>query len=217
MRSRRSIGGSARRGSMAAGLALAAVPLVLANAPTSARADDLGGSVVGQLVVSDGDLGGAGTLDLWAPVGPLRLGGFFGIGAIPSARDWHNRTFMPVGASASLAIDLGGGTFLSVLARGGLWGGATQEHKLTIGGLVGGGAYLDVGLGGGVTVGGGVEAWGFFGGGDTWAVLPGLRMTWGQPVAETVTEAEAETVTEAETETEAETMTETVTETGASA
>jgi hypothetical protein len=174
---------SARRtlGSSGAGLAALAWTLGSPLASTPAQADDVGGSVVGQLVVSDGDLGGAATLDLWAPLGPVRLGGFFGIGAVPSARDWHNRTYMPVGVSASLALDLGGGTFVSVLARGGLWGGATQEHKLTVGGLVGGGAYLDVGLGGGVTLGGGVEAWGLFGGGDTWAVLPGLRMTWGQP------------------------------------
>lgn len=154
---------------------------VVHHAP--ARADDVGGSVVGQFAIADGDLGGAATLDLWAPIGPLRLGGFFGVGATPSSRDRYNRTYMPLGVAASLALDLEGGTFVSVVARGGLWGGATQDTKLTVGGLVGGGVYLDVGIGGGVTLGGGVEAWGFFGAGDTWAVLPGLRMTWGQPVA----------------------------------
>jgi hypothetical protein len=171
--------------------ALLPVGLAALVCAAPARADDVGGSVVGQLVVADGDLGGAATLDLWAPIGPLRLGGFFGVGATPSARDRYNRTYMPLGAAASLALDVGGGTFVSIVARAGLWGGATQDAKLTIGGLVGGGAYLDVGLGGGVTLGGGVEAWGLFGAGDTWAVLPGLRMTWGQPLETTAAEETA--------------------------
>jgi hypothetical protein len=166
----------ARIGSLAAGLAALALA-------TPAGADDVGGAVAGQLVVTEqGDLGGAATLELWAPFGPLRLGGLFGVGATPSAGDRYNRTYMTLGAAASLALDVGGGTFVSLVARGGLWGGATQEAKLTVGGLVGGGAYLDVGLGGGVTLGGGLDVWALLGAGDTWAVLPGLRMTWGQPL-----------------------------------
>lgn len=163
----------------------------LGGVSATAHAQDPGGSIVGQLHISDGDLGGGAMIDLWGALGPsvcrLRLGGFFGVIAIPSERDWHNRTMMPLGAQASLALDLGGAD-LVLQVRGGLWGGASQEHKLLVGGLVGGGAYLDVALEGGVAIGGGVEVLGFFGGGDTWSVVPGLRLTWGREIAEEATE-----------------------------
>lgn len=167
---------------MRVGAALAIV-LAASFATTSvANAQDPGGSIVGQLYVSDGDLGGGGMIDVWGSIGPLRLGGFLGVLSIPSARDWHNRTMMPAGVHASLAIDLTA-VDLVIVARGGIWGGASQESKLLAGGMFGGGAYLDVALDGGIAVGGGLEAYGFFGGGDTWALVPALRLTWGRQLA----------------------------------
>jgi hypothetical protein len=56
---------------------------------------------------------------------------------------------------------------------------------MLVGGLVGGGAYVDVALDGGIALGAGAEVLGLFGGGDTWAVIPGLRLTWGRAVPST--------------------------------
>ena len=177
---------------LASRAALFAVALsASALAPTAARADDPGGAIAGQLYVSDGDVGGGGMIDLWGTVGPLRLGGFFGVTSIPSARDWHNRTMMPAGVHVSLAIDLEA-IDLVIVARGGVWGGASQESKMLAGGVVGGGVYVDVALEGGVAVGGGAELLGFFGGGDTWAVVPALRLTWGRPQPQPSVEISAE-------------------------
>lgn len=153
----------------------------LAIAPR-AHAQEPGGSIIGQLYVSDGDLGGGGMIDVWGTIGPLRLGGFLGVVSVPSDRDWHNRTMMPAGVHASLAIDLST-VDIVIVARGGIWGGASQESKLLAGGMFGGGAYLDVALDGGIALGAGAEFFGFFGGGDTWAFVPGLRLTWGRSVA----------------------------------
>lgn len=178
-----SLASRSRKGALPAAL-LALVVVVLAPA-TQVRADDPGGSVAGQLYLSDGDVGGGAMVDVWGALGPLRLGGFFGVTSIPSARDWHNRTMMPAGVHVSLAIDLEA-IDLVIVARGGLWGGASQESKMLVGGIVGGGVYVDVALEGGIAVGGGAEFYGFFGGGDTWSIVPALRLTWGraQPAPE---------------------------------
>ncbi len=171
-------------------LAAALVPATLALAPSSvAHAEEPGGSIAAQFLISDGDYGGGATIDLWGDIGPLRLGGFFSFAAVPSARDWHNRTMMPAGVLVALAIDVG---FADIVidARGGIWGGASQESKLLVGGLVGGGAYLDFALDGGIAIGVGAEVLGLFGGGDTWVLEPGLRLTWGRgtpPTAEPAT------------------------------
>ncbi len=173
---------------------LAIVTLSVLAPAREARAEGPGGSILGQLYVSDGDIGGGGMIDVWGALGPLRLGGFFGVLSIPSARDWHNRTMMPAGAHVSLALDLSV-VDLVIVARGGIWGGASQESKLLAGGMFGGGAYLDVALDGGIAVGGGLEAFAFFGGGDTWAVVPALRLTWGRtiPAPEPAIEITSET------------------------
>lgn len=153
-----------------------------------AAADDVAGSVTGQLVVADRDVGGAGTLDLGAAIGPLRLGGFFGAGITPApaTRDAHNRAYLTLGGSAALVLEPSGtgpgSVAFEMVARAGFWGGSTQATKLTAGGLLGGGAYVDVSLGEGVFVGAGAEAWMFFGAGETWAIVPGLRLRWGAPI-----------------------------------
>lgn len=165
------------------------VALSVAASPSRAAADDPGGSIAGQFLISDGDLGGGATIDLWGDIGPLRLGGFFSFAALPSDRDWHNRAMMPVGALVAIAIDVGVADIV-ICGRGGIWGGASQEDKLLVGGVVGGGAYLDVDLGSGIAVGGGAEILGLFGGGDTWMLQPALRLTWGRPVASAPAEPE---------------------------
>lgn len=162
-----------------------AIPLCIAAQgalASVAHAEDgvVGGSIAAQLVIADGDIGGGAMIDLWVPFGPLRIGGFLGANITPSERDNHNRIAMPAGALIGLTADLDG-FYLSVLARGGLWAGSTQETKLTAGGLVGGAAFFDVHIGQGSTVGFGVDVWGILGTGETWAVVPSIRISWGQP------------------------------------
>ena len=157
---------------------------LVALAPTSALAQDVAGALTGHVAIADGDVGGGAMVDVWAPIDWLRLGGFLGVTSIPSSRDSHNRVATPIGASIAAVIALSGPVRIEVRARGGFWGGATQEVKLTIGGFFGGGAYLAFDLGGGVSLGGGLEVWAILGAGSTWCVTPGLELSWGSPVAE---------------------------------
>jgi hypothetical protein len=152
-------------------------------APAPARAQDVAGAVTGSFVMADGDPGAAAMLDVWAPLSIVRLGGFFGVSSIVSDRDAHNRVMMPVGASLALAIDAGP-VLLSVVGRGGLWGGATQDVKLTIGGFVGGGVGLGFHISPSVSVSAQVELWGILGAGETWALSPGISIAWGHPEPE---------------------------------
>lgn len=142
------------------------------------RIDGLGGAVSGLFLASPTpDFGGALAADLWYANGIFRVGGFLGVGAVPSADDVYNRVFMPLGVSAGIEV-LGDVIGFSVRVRGGLWGGATQAVKITAGGFVGGGAYLLYSLGGGVGVGLGLDVWGLFGDGETILFAPGLGLTW---------------------------------------
>ncbi len=159
-------------------LALAACVAIGPLSPAPTRAEEPGGAITGQLFVSDGDVGASGLIDVWARLDALRVGGFFGVVALPSARDFHDRTMMPAGLRAALALEFGD-VDLELVLRVGAFGGASQEDKLFTGVLVGGGPYLDVRLVEGVALGVGVEAFGYFGGGDTWALSPGLRLAWG--------------------------------------
>jgi hypothetical protein len=154
--------------------------VAIGSVPSSADAQ-VAGSLGASLVISDGDLGGAAMLDVWAPIDVIRLGGFVGVSAIVSDRDERNRVMMPVGASAGLF--LGDDVVFSLRARGGVWGGATQENKLTIGAFLGGGAGLGFHVSPEVSVSAAIEVWGILGAGETWAIAPGLSLEWGHPVA----------------------------------
>jgi hypothetical protein len=167
--------------------------------PARAHADDIrpGGAVGGHFLIADGDVGGAGLLDVWAIVDWARIGGFVGAAATPSERDSHNRTFMPFGVSFAADAPVTELLHLSLRARFGMWGGATQAEKLTAGVFFGGGAYLAFELGGGAQLCAGLDVWGMIASdawrtpiglddptsASTWIVAPGVGLTWGaEPV-----------------------------------
>lgn len=162
---------------LAAGVFLA---FVLGALPSRSAAQDVAGALSAGFVDADGDPGAVALLDLFVPFEFLRLGGFMGVSSIVSDRDERNRVMMPVGASVALVADVG--VVLSLRARGGLWGGATQDVKLTLGGFVGGGVGIGFHLSPSVSVSAMIEAWGILGAGETWAVVPGLSLEWGHPV-----------------------------------
>ena len=147
-------------------------------APGSLAAQDVSGALSGHVVIADGDLGGGTMVDVWARFDWLRVGGFLGVSSVSSPRDSRNRIAMPIGASVAFVFDLGLAE-IQLRLRGGLWGGATQGVKLTAGGFLGGGPYVMFDLGGGASFGGGLEVWGILGEGETWAVTPGLSLSWG--------------------------------------
>ncbi|MBX3269444.1 MAG: hypothetical protein KF729_04245 [Sandaracinaceae bacterium] len=160
-----------RLGSLAFVVALSVAAPAAADVP-------LAGGVQGHFLASpDEDLGGGLSADLHFALDWFRIGGFLGVAAVPSDADERNRIFMPFGVSLGLEV-LGDVVGVSVRARGGLWGGATQETKLTAGGFVSGAAYLLFVLGGGVSVGVGLEVWGVFGVGETALFSPSLGLTW---------------------------------------
>jgi hypothetical protein len=163
-------------------LALAPACLVAAAlasaAPSRVAAQDPVGAVQGHFLASTApDVGGALSADLWFPIGIFRIGGFLGVGAVPSPNDVYNRIFMPVGASVALEI-AGDVVGVSLRARGGMWGGATQAVKITAGGFVGGGAWLLFHLSEAVSVSVGMDVWGLFGDGETALFAPGVGLTW---------------------------------------
>lgn len=161
-------------------LAFLAAALVASGVSPAAASAQVAGAVSGSFVYADGDAGGAAMLDVWAPVDVLRFGGFFGVGAILADRDERNRVMMPVGASVGLFV--GDDVVFSLRARGGVWGGATQDVKLTLGAFLGGGAGLGFHISPEVTASAVFEVWGILGSGETWAIAPGLSLEWGHPV-----------------------------------
>jgi len=152
--------------------------LVLAT-PSLVSAQTLAGALnAGAAFDGNGDVGAGAWVDIWAAFDWARVGGFAGAMTIPSQTDAFDRFAAPVGVSLAAIANLGDYD-LDLRARGGFWGGSTQDAKMTAGGFVGGAAFLDVHLGGGASLGAGVEVWGFFGAGSTWAVVPTLTLTWG--------------------------------------
>jgi hypothetical protein len=154
--------------------------LALIAAPAAAQ-DEPAGAVQGHLLASpQADFGGAVSADVWYPIEMFRIGGFFGAGAIPSVADAQNRVFMPLAVSAAFET-LSEIVGVSLRARIGLWGGATQEVKLTAGFFIGGAAHLLFNLGSGVALGAGFDVWGLFGSGETALFAPSVGLTWTPP------------------------------------
>ncbi len=173
-----------RRDARSAGARRAVVSLAVIGAlvvPLPASAEGPSGPaglVQGLFLASPApDFGGAAMLDLWYPIGIFRIGGFFGVGSVPSPTDAYNRTFMPAGLSLALEIN-SEAVGLSLRARGGVWGGATQAVKITAGGFVGGGAWLLFRLSELVSLDVGVDVWGLLGAGETAIFAPGVGVTW---------------------------------------
>jgi hypothetical protein len=153
----------------------AVAPRARADEPRLATAPSLS-----LLVSSDGDVGGGVAADVWCAIGIFRIGGFFGVGALPSDDDLRNRVMMPLALSIGLEA-LGELAGFSVRLRGGLWGGATQEVKLTGGGFVGGGAYFLLRLGTEAGLAVGFDVWGVLGDGQTAVFAPSVGLTWSPP------------------------------------
>ena len=155
-----------------------AAAIAIAIVPCSDRAQEISGAISAGPIIADGDVGAGGWLDLWAAFDWFRIGGMTGALTIPSARDSHDRFATPFALSVAAVANLGDVDF-ELRLRGGMWGGSTQEVKMTAGGFLGGGAFLEVHLGGGASLGGGVELWGFLGAGASWALAPTLTLTFG--------------------------------------
>ena len=150
---------------------------LLTSSPALAQERPAGAVSAYVFATPEADVGGGVSGDIWYPIEWFRVGGFFGVGAIPSDVDTQNRVFMPLGVSVAAEV-VGDVVGVSFRARGGLWGGATQDAKLTVGGLVGLGAHLLVVLGPGVSFTVGMDVFGLFGAGDTVVLAPGLGLTW---------------------------------------
>ncbi len=175
---------------LAAALAAVAVSVALGASPARAQLDQPAGAAHAHFVASpQGDIGGGLSADIAYAMDIFRLGGFFGVVAVPSDEDTRNRIFMPLAASLGIEL-LGDVVGFSLRARGGLWGGATQEVKLTAGGFVGGGAYLLIALGPGVGISLGLDVWGLFGDGETALIAPGAGLSWSPAPPEPVEPSE---------------------------
>lgn len=163
--------------------AAAAGVISLCLLASSARADEPQLAMAPQLsflASAEGDVGGAVSADVWCAIDAFRFGAFFGVGALPSAADELNRVMMPL--AASIGVEVAGELVgFSLRARGGIWGGATQEVKLTAGGFVGGSAYFLVRLGPEAFLSLGLEVWGVLGPGQTVVFAPTVGLTWSPP------------------------------------
>jgi hypothetical protein len=165
------------------------ITLLLALAPSVASAQSVAGALnAGAIFDGAGDVGAGGWVDVWCAFDWARIGGFAGAATIPSSVDLYDRFAAPVGISLAAIANLGDYD-LGLRARGGFWGGSTQQDKMTAGGFIGGAGFLEFHLGGGASLGAGVEIWGFFGSGQTYAVAPTLTLSWGPPPPEHTTTA----------------------------
>lgn len=154
-----------------------------------ARADDPAGSLMAAALADpEGDVGAGAMIDLGMPIeNVLRLGGSLGVGSLVSTRDETNRVVMPLGVYVGVVLSLSPDLSILLRARGGIWGGATQEVKLALGGFVGGGVALGISLGSGVSFDIGLDVWGTLGGpnlgtgapSDAVLFAPGLGLSWG--------------------------------------
>ncbi len=174
------------------GVALVCAMSSVMSVPARSAAEDVSGALGGHLLIADGDIGGALLLDVWGAFDWLRIGGFVGVGAIPSERDASNRVLMPFGISAAAHLSMGDSVALQLRARGGLWAGSTQSEKLTFGGLFGGGAYLGIVLGHGALLSFGADVWSIIASdawrtpmgpddavsASTWVIAPGVGFSW---------------------------------------
>lgn len=103
------------------------------------------------------DYGGGAIADLGLRLGPVRLGGALGLAAVTSADGVRSRVYMPLAASAGLAL-AADPIEIELRVRAGLWGGAT-DLGLRADLWASGGVLLGFDLGGGARVQLGVDVW----------------------------------------------------------
>lgn len=164
---------SAARGAVA--LLVAALGITLPTA--AARAEGPDGAVGAGPLVHDGEIGGAGFVDLWKPVaGPLHIGGALGLAAFPADNADDSTVFMPAGLSIALSWT-GGSTGMDLRLRGGGWAGATNDG-LRAGGWLAVGAYVEYAFDPNVALAAGVDGWFVLGDPQAIYVLPTLGLTW---------------------------------------
>ncbi len=104
------------------------------------------------------DYGAGAIVDLFHEVGLLRVGGALGVAAVSSADGVRSRVYMPLAASVSLLLPLGGGVGLDLRGRLGAWAGAT-DAGLDADLFAALGAWLALPLGGRARLGLGVDVW----------------------------------------------------------
>lgn len=126
-------------------------------------------------------LGSGIQLDLHQLAGPLGVGFVAGVHSLTLGDDDDNRVFAPLGLSLSLGTHTAGNARhavdLSVVARGGLWAGATNQG-IAAGPFVSGGMYLDIRLDDALFIVLGVDIWALFTHGTRIQVSPTLGLQW---------------------------------------
>lgn len=162
---------------------LAVATLCATLTPTEASAQwEPSGRLAGSLQIDlggDGDerrLGGALTVDLWSALGPARLGFVTGLGALTRGDDDDNRIYAPLGLSVGAGTS-GNRVDFTVLARGGIWGGATNQG-LRVGAFLGGGASLDLRIDDVLSVAVALDVWVFFREETRVALSPSIGLQW---------------------------------------
>jgi hypothetical protein len=153
--------------------------LLLTAVPATAAAEWRPSGSLGAGVLvrpSEGDLGVGALIDIWHPIGVLRLGGTAGLGLLTSENDDRTRIFMPVALSGAVVLQ-GEVIGFSVRLRAGLWGGALNEG-LRAGPFLGGGAYVHVRIDDRIAVAAGSDVWGLFAHDDALLVFPSIGLVW---------------------------------------
>ena len=134
------------------------------------------GALSAGVLFRGGSPGPGVALDLWQPVGMLRIGGSIGVAAISAADEDDTQAFMPLGLSVALRIPVGRGA-LDIGSRGGIWAGARKEG-LRVGPWVSGGLRLNFAIDDAVWLTLGTDIW-FLGGESASTVwVPNLGLTW---------------------------------------
>ena len=157
-----------------------ALMLALGVATTASAQWEPSGTVSAQLLLevdtSETRRGGGLMLDVWEPFGLFQLGLAFGISAISSDNDDSSQILTPIGLSVGLGTR-GQVIGFRLVARGGMWGGATKSG-LEAGGWMSFGGTLDAALDETLSLGLGIEYWRLWGDFDRHVIVPALQLVW---------------------------------------
>lgn len=126
--------------------------------------------------LEDRGLGGGLLLDFWQPVGAFQFGFSAGLTALTSDNPDASAIVTPLAATVGIGSaprPVG----VRAYVRGGVWAGAT-DSGLRGGGLLSGGAALDIRLDDTLALGIAVEAWRTWGKLDRLMIAPSLSLVW---------------------------------------